>query len=137
MGKLIGGAVLIGLVFGGAYFWNTQNPGDSQKQGGETTAVEADSDVTYYYGEECPHCKDVAAFLEENKIAEKVSFEKKEVWHNRSNATEMDEKAGICGLEKKSVGVPFLFAEGKCYVGTPEVEGYFKAAAGLPGGKKK
>ena len=137
MGKLIGGAVLIGLVFGGAYFWYMQNPGDEQKQDGAPAEVTMDSDITYYYGEECPHCKDVAVFLEENKIAERVSFEKKEVWHNRSNAAEMDGKAGICGLDKKSVGVPFLFAEGKCYIGTPEVEGYFKAAAELPGGKKK
>ncbi len=132
MGKIIGIAAVIGLVLGGAYFWNMQDRGSDSNP-----SSSSDQGIVYYYGEECPHCKDVAAFLEENKIAEKVRFEKKEVWHNRSNAAEMDGKAKICGLDKESVGVPFLFAEGKCYIGTPEVEGYFKAAAGLPGGKKK
>lgn len=131
MGKIIGLAAIIGLIIGGAYFWSAQDRGVGSQQ------ASSNPDVIYFYGEECPHCKDVAAFLEENKIAEKVSFEKKEVWHNRANAAEMDGKAKICGMDTRRIGVPFLFAEGKCYVGTPEVEGYFKAAAGLPGGKKK
>lgn len=131
MGKMIGIVAVIGLILGGAYFWNMQDRGDDSQQ-----ALSSDQGVIYFYGEECPHCKDVATFLEENKIAEKVRFEKKEVWHNRANAAEMDGKAKICGMDEQRIGVPFLFAEGKCYVGTPEVEGYFKAAAGLPGGKK-
>lgn len=132
MGKIIGIVLGVGLVLGGGYFWSTQARNNNVEQ------VSAGSqEVVYFYGEECRHCKDVAAFLEENKIAEKVQFEKKEVWHNKVNAAEMGEKANICGLDKRKIGVPFLFAEGKCYISTPEVEGYFKAAAGLPGGEKK
>lgn len=30
--------------------------------------------IVYYYGKECPHCKDLEKFLEENHIAEKISL---------------------------------------------------------------
>lgn len=89
------------------------------------------SDIIYYYGEECPHCKDVAQFLEDNKIAEKVNFSKKEVWHDTVNAAEMEKKAAECNIQKSGMGVPFVYAKGKCYVGTPDVEAFFKQAAGI------
>lgn len=128
MGKVIGIVVVVAALLGGAYFWKTSQ-GESAVSPEQEVSVA--SGIIYYYGEECPHCKDVMKFLEENKIAEKVNFEKKEVWHNTANAREMDAKVKICGLDKKSVGVPFLFAEGKCHIGTPEVTGFFKKAAGI------
>lgn len=128
MGKVIGIVIAVGIVLGGAYFWKTSqgDPAVSPEQ-----EVSVASGIVYYYGEECPHCKDVAEFLEKNGIAEKVNFEKKEVWHNTTNAREMDAKVRICGLDKKNVGVPFLFADGKCFIGTPDVTGFFKKAAGM------
>ena len=140
MGKMIGIAVLIGLVFGGVYYWKgEQAPRTfaSLPDGSVGNAGAQDIGAIYFYGAECPHCKDIGAFIDDNKLLDKIRFEKWEVWHNKKNAAEMDGKAKICGMDERSIGVPFLFAEGKCYVGTPEVEGYFKAAAGLPGGKKK
>lgn len=134
MGKIIGVAIAIAILFGGAYFWNQSNmkktaeTGQEQMNGPET---EVPVETIYFYGEECPHCKDVMKFLEENKIAGKVKFEKKEVWHDKKNAALMNDRAKLCGLDVKKIGVPFLFAEGKCYIGTPEVEAYFRKAAGL------
>lgn len=87
--------------------------------------------IIYYYGEECPHCQDVLKFLEENKISEKVEFQKKEVWHNKNNSEEMMKKVEECGLNPDTVGVPFLYAEGKCLIGTPKVEGFFKSKIGI------
>lgn len=128
MGKIIGIVIVVAAVLGGAYFFKVS--GEKDMPSGDS-ASDAASSIVYYYGEECPHCKDVMKFLEENKIAEKVKFEKKEVWHNTANAREMDAKVKICGLDKKSVGVPFLFADGKCFIGTPDVTGFFKKAAGI------
>lgn len=91
--------------------------------------------VTYYYGEECPHCKDVLNFIEENHISEKVSFTKKETWNDRENAKELMARAKTCGIPEKQVGVPFLYAEGKCYIGSPDVEGYFREKAGISAGE--
>ena len=78
--------------------------------------------IVYYYGSTCPHCKEVEKWMKENKIEEKIKLEKKEVWYNRENAAELQEVARFCKLDPNSIGVPFLWADGKCYIGTPEVE---------------
>lgn len=95
-------------------------------------AVSFDSSkTTYFWGDGCPHCEKVNDFLEENKVAEKFSFEKLEVWKDRGNARLMQDAAGICKLDSKNVGVPFVFSEGKCLIGEPDVTGFFKEKAGL------
>ncbi len=132
MGKIIGVVVAVALLFGGAYAWNQSGAGKNmQEKQGSGTSEETSAEATYFYGAECPHCKDVMKFLEENKIAEKVKFEKKEVWHDTANAAAMNDRAKLCGLDVNKIGVPFVFAEGKCYIGTPDVEAYFRKAAGL------
>ncbi len=134
MQKVMLAAIVLGLVFGGAYYWKhsgTQVPETIGQVPAGKPSVEIPMETVYYYGAECPHCKDVSAFLDENKIAEKVKFEKKEVWHDTVNAKEMEDRAKICGLDVKNIGVPFVYADGKCHIGTPEVESFFKAAAGM------
>ncbi|MGF3555290.1 MAG: hypothetical protein ACQXXF_08540 [Thermoplasmatota archaeon] len=34
----------------------------------------------------------------------------------------MEQVAEACGLDTSSIGVPLLWADGKCYIGTPDVE---------------
>ena len=115
------------LVFvGGFSYWNMTRNADTGSGASEAVA----SGRILYYGAECPHCKDVEKFIDDNKLADKVPFQKKEVWHDQGNAKEMTEKATSCGLAENAVGVPFLYADGKCYVGTPDVEGYFQQQAG-------
>jgi len=123
--------VVIVAVFVGGFMFRNMNGATVSDQG---TPGSLDSGIVFYYGAECPHCKDVEQFLAENKIADKVSFQTKEAWHDQTNATEMSAKAATCGLTEDKVGVPFLFADGKCFVGTPDVEGYFREKAGLPAG---
>lgn len=89
------------------------------------------SPIVYYYGKECPHCKDLEKFLEDNRIAEKVSYAKKEVWHNAKNSREMQSRADECKIEKSDMGVPFVWAEGKCFVGGPDAEKFFRERAGI------
>lgn len=84
-----------------------------------------------YYGDTCPHCKEVEEWLKINKVEEKVKFSQKEVWNNRQNAAELAEVAKSCGLDTSSIGVPFLYAENKCLIGTPDIEKYFSEKAGL------
>lgn len=87
--------------------------------------------TTYFYGEECPHCQRVAEFLAANNIAEKVAFEKLEVWHNMQNARQMNEAVKICQLSPQDVGVPMIFENGTCHVGEPDVMKFFKTKAGI------
>ncbi len=135
MQKVILGIVAMGLVFVGAYYWNSRNAVVVPKTATGAVIGGPNSEVpvgtTLYYGAECPHCKDVEQYLTDNKVADKVKYDMKEVWHDKANAAIMEDRAKLCGLDVNKIGVPFLFAEGKCYVGTPDVEAYFKKAAGL------
>lgn len=89
------------------------------------------SDVVLYFGQECSHCKVVEKFIADNQIEKKIIFTKKEVWHNSANNTEMLEKARECSLDTGKVGVPFLFARGKCFIGEVEVKDFLKKEAGM------
>ncbi|PIR73830.1 MAG: hypothetical protein COU40_00305 [Candidatus Moranbacteria bacterium CG10_big_fil_rev_8_21_14_0_10_35_21] len=109
--------------------WGINQPKEVNAPGADDSGTS--EEIIYFYGKECPHCLDVAKFLEENKIAEKVSFSKKEVWHNTFNNSEMLEKAKGCGLDPKKIGVPFLYARGECLIGTPDTVSFFSQEAGL------
>jgi glutaredoxin len=86
----------------------------------------------FYYGNTCPHCKEVEDWMEENKIEEKLKIVKKEVYDNKANASELFSVAKKCGINSSSIGVPFLYTqEGKCLIGTPDVTNYLKEKAGL------
>jgi glutaredoxin len=78
--------------------------------------------LVLYYGLTCPHCKEVEEWMKKNKVEEKIKVEKKEVWYNKENAAELQEVARVCSLDSSSIGVPFLWADGKCYIGTPDVK---------------
>ena len=81
--------------------------------------------------ETIPAVQLIGEFLEENNIAEKVSFSKKEVWSNQGNKNEMNDRARECGLDISNIGVPFLYTRGECLIGTPNVTEFFKKEAGL------
>jgi len=67
----------------------------------------------------------------ENKVEEKIEIIKKEVYDNQQNAQELTQTAKKCGLPTNSIGVPFLFAEGKCLIGTPDITSFLSQKAGI------
>ena len=85
----------------------------------------------FFYGNTCPHCADVERWMQENKVEEKIKITKKEVYDNQQNAQELTQAAEKCGLPTDSIGVPFLFAEGKCLIGTPDIINYLSKKAGI------
>jgi len=119
--------ILVGTLIAvvGFIYWGLQD--------GQQIEINDDpSAIVYYYGEGCPHCKVVQDFIDANNITEKVSFEKKEVWSNNANANEMKRRAKACDVKPEGMGVPFLYGgDGKCYVGEPEVTGFFKTKSGM------
>lgn len=125
MEKKHGIALALGLavVIVGLVWWGMAEEGMKETLDQSVT--------TYFYGEECPHCKDVRKFLDENGIEAKFSFVKREVWHDRTNAALMREAANVCALKPNEIAVPFVFSEGKCLVGTPKVIEFFKQKAGI------
>jgi glutaredoxin len=87
--------------------------------------------ITLFYGDGCPHCKDVEEYIAQNDIKNKVTFTELEVWKNKDNAKMMEEAATICKLDLKTIGVPFVFAQGQCYIGGPDVQEFFAQQAGI------
>ena len=99
---------------------------------GELPVADDSAAIVYYWGDGCPHCKVVSDFIEANNIADKVFFEKKEVWSNKANANEMSRRAQACNIKPEGMGVPFVYGgDGKCYVGEPEVINFFKSKSGM------
>ena len=86
---------------------------------------------TYFYGITCPHCKRVGEWLEKNKVAKKVKFVKREVYYNKENQALMSQAAALCKLDPAQTGVPFLYDNGKCFIGEIEVIERFKKRAGI------
>lgn len=81
--------------------------------------------ITYFYGDTCPHCQEVLAWMEANGINDKVEVSKKEVYNNPINSSLLTQAAQKCGLVTDSVGVPFLVTRsGACLVGSDQVLEY-------------
>ena len=126
------------VVIGAIIFWGVKQPEKAnapvvENNNQNAEPVNPTDEVIYYYGETCPHCIELNKFLEDNKIAEKVNFTKKEVFDkkNAANVAEWEKKAAECGIKREGMGVPFIYARGKCYVGTPDAEAFFKQEAGI------
>ena len=84
------------------------------------------TNMIFFYGDTCPHCKDVEEYIVKNNIKAKLSFKELEVYNNRGNAILLTAKAKACGLETaQGVPVPFFFDGQNCHVGSDKIEEFF------------
>jgi len=77
-----------------------------------------------FYGDGCPHCGKVDAYLQEHNLEDMVV--KKEIYHNAENAQEFNQ---ICEQERIDLmkrGVPFLYTKDSCLIGDKQIISYFK-----------
>lgn len=106
----------------------TNNAPADSSDANQTPAVE--TDLIFFYGSTCPHCKKVEDFFSANKVAQKVKFEQKEVYGNEANANLMTEKQTLCKdlSDDNKGGVPFLFGDNGnvCVIGDQPIIDYFK-----------
>lgn len=81
----------------------------------------------YFWGNTCPHCKNVAAFMETWSLKDKIKIDKKEVYDNQANAKQLVEQAKLCKIPQDQIPVPFLVTpDGKCVLGDQPIIEYFK-----------
>ena len=120
--KIIAYFIIIGIMFGGMFFL---------LQSSRPTLPSPDK-IILYFGNTCPHCKDLEKYILDNKIKEKVSFEEKEVYENKTNSTELTMVATSCNIPNDQIFVPFMYANGKCLVGGDEITKFLNDKAGLP-----
>lgn len=104
---------------------NKTNSSNNTNQTNSTRTIQTTpgADITFYYGESCPHCQKVEQSIRDENLDQKVAFDMKEVWSSEANNKEMQAKADICKISQDQLGVPFLFdgKNQKCYVGEVDV----------------
>lgn len=94
--------------------------------------VSMPSGMILFYGEGCPHCKNVDDFVSQNKIEDKVKFTRLEVWYDKDNQIRLAQAAQKCNITSSEVGVPFLYdGNDKCYVGDTDIINFLKNEAGI------
>jgi glutaredoxin len=84
--------------------------------------------MIFFYGDTCPHCKNVEAYFTESGIENKVKFQKLEVYNNKDNAQLLAQTAKKCGLDtSQGVGVPVFYDGQSCIQGDQPIIDYLKA----------
>lgn len=92
------------------------------------TPLPLPSNLEYFWGEDCPHCKNVADFLNSWDKKDQVKIDKFEVWSSAKNADLMEARYRSCKTTNPAeMGVPLLFTpEGKCVSGDQPIIDYLK-----------
>lgn len=120
--SLIIGIVTLFIFVGGVLLFTK----DSQPNNTEKETLALPTNHEYFWGEGCPHCENVAKFLETWDGKDKVTIDKKEVFTNQANSLVMQRRAEYCKLTPP-LGVPLLVTpEGVCLVGDEPIIDYFK-----------
>lgn len=125
--------LLIGFVSGYSLL-SGKNPSPSVNSQNSLTAEVASpsaQDITgtyeYFWGNTCPHCKNVAAFMETWSLKDKIKIDKKEVYDNADNARLLGKRAIACKIPQDQIPVPFLVTPSdKCIIGDQPIIEYFK-----------
>ncbi|MDR3559667.1 MAG: hypothetical protein P4L62_00845 [Candidatus Pacebacteria bacterium] len=119
--------VVIALAFGGYFLARHKK---ASVEGVSTSQVTVDNaSIIFFYGAECPHCQNVEKYIADNHLDQKVKYSKLEVWFNKPNSNLMLQKAQQCGISPDQLGVPFVWNNGKCYMGEQDVENFLSSQA--------
>jgi glutaredoxin len=110
------------IIIGGVFLTSRGQKSDS------SASYPLPSNLTYYWGNGCPHCKNVEDFLSTWDKKDKVKIDKKEVWGNAANASELQARYVFCKITNpQEMGVPLLFTpDGKCFSGDTPIIEYLK-----------
>jgi len=131
------------IILGGFLFWGFQSGFFATLFSGPVKPVAPTvlpSGIVLFYGAECPHCKNVEAFISSNNIDQKVKITKLEVPFAGKTSPELMANAELaiqtaqtCKIDVSSgVSIPFLYdGNGKCLIGDTDVINFFKNAAGI------
>lgn len=87
--------------------------------------------IILFYGDTCPHCKNVEEFMVQNDVLNKVQITQLEVYNNKDNQNILAQVATKCNIETSQIGVPFLWTGEDCIVGDEPIIDYFKNAANI------
>jgi glutaredoxin len=119
---LIIGLVTILIIVGGIFLFSKRE-----------TPPSLPTSYEYFWGEGCPHCKNVDDFLSTWSGKDQFKLDKMEIHNNSVNANKLSVRAQSCNITGNDVGIPFLFTpEGKCIVGDVDIINFFKSLSPEP-----
>jgi glutaredoxin len=122
--------ITIGVVVLVAGFWVWQSgffgPNQSQVQ-----PVPIPEGIILFYGDGCPHCKNVDDFMSQNDILSKIQITQLEVYNDKDNQNILAQVAQKCGIATDQVGVPFLYDGQNCTVGDEPIIDWMKQKTGI------
>jgi glutaredoxin len=120
-------AITIAVLIGGSYALSAKS-GNRPASLGVSDEAALPSTLEYYWGEGCPHCKNVENFLSTWENAGKLQIDKKEVYNNTDNARLLSQRIKLCNLPQNQIGLPILITpQGKCIIGDEPIINYFKS----------
>ncbi|MFA6190237.1 MAG: hypothetical protein WC711_01840 [Candidatus Staskawiczbacteria bacterium] len=138
MDKAIIYTVLI-IIFAGFLFWGFQSGFFVKIPSVEP--VQRPEGILLFFGEDCPHCKNVEAFIQENNIDQKIKLTRLEIPFNGKSSAELIANAGLlsqvateCKIDASSgISIPFLYnpsinsgQAGSCLIGDVDVINFLK-----------
>ncbi|MDD2822540.1 MAG: hypothetical protein PHQ59_00500 [Candidatus Daviesbacteria bacterium] len=116
-------AVIV-VILVGYFFLLSRSSNPSLNQSSNTNS----DSLIYYWSLTCPHCKNVAAFLDTWPNTSKLKLDKREVSENRTNQALFNEAGVKCNIPRDQMGVPLLITpDNKCITGDQPVIEYFKS----------
>lgn len=80
--------------------------------------------IVLYSAQGCPHCAIVEEYIKEHQLNEKILIEKKEVYYNKNDLIDLEEKAKKCGIDQSSIGIPLVWDGNRCFMGGDKVINY-------------
>ncbi len=110
----------LAILVGGVFFFGRQSSG-------EVSGIAAPTGYEYYWGDGCPHCKNVDDFMSTWENKDKFELQKFETWKNRDNAKRLQARSDACKIPRASQGVPLLVTpDGKCLDGDVTIIDFLK-----------
>lgn len=95
---------------------------------GRLTNKEPKPEMILFFGDTCPHCKNVDDFVNANSVRDKIEFQELEVYNNKANAALLASSARKCKMDTSAgIGVPFFFDGTNCLQGDQPIIDYFQA----------
>ena len=128
------------VVLAGFLFWGFQTGFFAGFFPGPVGPSPLPSGIVLFFGQDCPHCIKVEAFIKDNNINSKVKITKLEIPFNNKTSSELVansdllvKTAQICKVDIRSgIAIPFLYdGNNKCYMGDIDVINFLSAQAGL------
>lgn len=99
--KILPFLVAFGILFSLFYFLSQppKSTNNNNQKSAETTENNKDiykdypiydnPDLVFYYGDTCPHCKNVEEWLDKNNTDKKIKINYKEVYNNQTNQLDL------------------------------------------------